>query len=203
MARGLVTGLLLAALTVACGSASPATTTPAIPSPTPVASPAATPSAPAEANAIVGSWHRPQTCQEMLAAFERARLAESNREFLQGNFFGGAAGPTTGDPCAGAAGPFEHSHFFTASGGFGSHDEKNAQVDDGDYVVVDPDTLSFPSHAREFGYAGHVLVDYTISGDAVTFDVVLPDPCGDQCVKAHAWALSAFASGPWVRGEVP
>jgi len=202
MARALVIGLL-AALTAACAGAPTATTTPAIRSSTPAASPVATRSASAEANAIVGSWHRAQTCQEMLAAFERARLAESQREFLQGNFFGGATGPTTGDPCAGAAGPFEHSHFFTASGGFGSHDEKNVQVDDGDYVVVDPDSLSFPSHAGEFGYAGDVLVDYTISGDVVTFDVAVPGSCTDHCAKAYAWALSAFASGPWVRGEVP
>jgi hypothetical protein len=139
----------------------------------------------------------------MLAAFERAGLAESHREWLQGNFFGGAAGPATGDLCAGAASPLEHSHFFTASGGFGSRDENNEQVDSGDYVVVDEDTLSFPSHAGEFGYSGDVLVDYTISGDEVTFNVVLPEGCAGGCAMAHAWALSAFASGPWVRGEIP
>lgn len=139
----------------------------------------------------------------MLAAFERAGLAESHRDWLQGNFFGGTAGPATGDSCAGAAGPLEHSHFFTTSGGFGSRDENNEQVDSGDYVVVDADTLSFPSHAGEFGYAGDVLVDYTISGDEATFNVVLPEGCADGCAMAHAWALSAFASGPWARGEIP
>jgi hypothetical protein len=140
----------------------------------------------------------------MLAAFERAGLAVSHRQWLQGNFYGGEPGPETGDPCADAEGPLEHSHFFTASGGFGSHDEHGEEVDGGDYEVVDADTLSFPSHASEFGYAGDVLVDYVVSdGDVVTFGVVLPEPCTGECAEAYAWALSAFASGPWERGEVP
>jgi hypothetical protein len=30
-----------------------------------------------------------------------------------------------------------------------------------------------------------------------------PDPCDKKCENAYAWALSAFASGAWQRGEVP
>jgi len=37
----------------------------------------------------------------------------------------------------------------------------------------------------------------------VTFDVALPGACVDACTDADAWALSAFSSGPWERGEVP
>jgi hypothetical protein len=33
---------------------------------------------------LVGSWHRAQTCKEMLAAFEKAGIAESHRDWLQG-----------------------------------------------------------------------------------------------------------------------
>ena len=54
------------------------------------------------------------------------------------------------------------------------------------------DTLSFPSHAQEFGYAGDVLVDYEIAGDTATFHVQLPDACEAACADAYAWALSAF-----------
>jgi hypothetical protein len=97
----------------------------------------------------------------------------------------------------------EHSHFFTDDGSFGSHDEHGEQVDDGDYDVVDGDTVAFPSHASEFGYDGDLTADYEISGDVITFDVVLPEPCEDTCKDAYAWALSAFASGPWTRGEAP
>ena len=152
---------------------------------------------------LIGSWHRAQTCAEMLAAFQQAGLAGSHREWLQGNFFGGAPGPTEGDVCEGALGPLEHDHFFTAAGGFGSHDENGEEVDGGDFEVVDDDTVSFPSHAVEFGYDGDLVVDYAVSGDVATFAVVLPESCVDTCADAYAWALSAFASGPWERGEVP
>jgi hypothetical protein len=139
----------------------------------------------------------------MKVAFAALGLEETHRGWLGGNFFGGAQPPLEGDVCEGAQGPLEHDHFFTESGRFGSHDENGEQVDDGDFEVVDGDALSFPSHAAEFGYDGEVLVDYTISGDVATFRVALPDPCHVSCQNAYAWALSAFASGPWTRGEVP
>jgi hypothetical protein len=69
--------------------------------------------------------------------------------------------------------------------------------------MVDDDTVSFPSHAAEFGYDGDLVVDYTGSGEVVTFDAALPGACVDACTDAYAWALSAFSSGPWERGEVP
>ncbi|HJU57337.1 MAG TPA: hypothetical protein VJ774_01210 [Actinomycetota bacterium] len=162
-----------------------------------------TPSEVAEGTELVGSWHRAQTCAEMLAAFDQAGLAKSHRDWLQGNFFGGEPGPARNDPCSGAEGPLEHDHFFTAAGAFGSHDQNGEVVDGGDYEFVDDDTVSFPSHAAEFGYDGDVVVDYEVSGDEVTFDVALPEACVDTCEDAYAWALSAFASGPWERGEVP
>jgi pimeloyl-ACP methyl ester carboxylesterase len=151
---------------------------------------------------LIGSWRRAQTCEEMLAAFEQAGLAETHVGWLQGNFFGGEPGPTSGDACEGAQGPLEHDHFFTAPSVFGSHDENGEEVDHGDFKVVDGDTVSFPSHAAEFGYEGDLVVDYTVDGEAVTFDVSLPEDCVDACADAYAWALSAFASGPWERGEV-
>jgi hypothetical protein len=162
-----------------------------------------TPSTDAATTELTGSWHRAQVCAEMLAAFDDAGLAESHRGWLQGNFYGGEQGPTKGDPCAGADGPLEHDHFFTAAGRFGSHDENGDEVDHGDYEVVDDDTVSFPSHATEFGYDGYLVVGYAVSGDVVTFNVALPEPCTDSCADAYAWALSAFASGPWDRGAVP
>ncbi len=103
----------------------------------------------------------------------------------------------------GCPGPLEHDHFFTEDGGFGSHDENGDAVDGGDYELVDENTVSFPSHAAEFGYEDDVVVDFTTDGDVATFSVVLPESCIDQCAEAYAWALSAFASGPWESGEVP
>jgi len=71
----------------------------------------------------------------------------------------------------------EHDHFFTNAGAFGSHNEHSEQVDSGDFEVVDDDTVSFPSHATEFGYDGDLVVDYSIDGDVVAFDVALPAQC--------------------------
>ena len=152
---------------------------------------------------LIGSWHRAQTCAEMLDAFQQAGLDESQIGWLQGNFFAGEPGPTEGDPCEGALGPLEHDHFFTADGEFGSHDENGEEVDSGDFEVIDDDTVSFPSHASEFAYDGDLVVDYSVTGDVTTFEVALPDSCLDTCADAYAWALSAFASGPWESGEVP
>ena len=161
------------------------------------------PSAAAIKSDVIGYWHRPQTCSEMLAAFEAAGFAQTHTGWLQGNFYGGEEGPTTGDLCAGAQGPLEHSHWFTEAGEFGSNDQAGQQVDSGDFVLVDSDTLSFPSHAAEFGYGGDVLVDFTVDDRVATFSVIVPEPCDDGCQNAHAWALSAFASGPWEAGDVP
>ena len=148
---------------------------------------------------INGTWHRAQTCAEVLDAFQDADLAESHRNWLAG-FFESEIVPSSGDPCAGALGPLEHSHFFTPQGEFGSHDENGEQVDNGDYAVTDSNTLSFPSHAAEFGYAGELKVDFVVTGDNVKFEVPLPPSCVDTCGDAHAWALSAFASGLWEVG---
>jgi hypothetical protein len=123
----------------------------------------------------------------MRSAFDKLGLAASHAD-------------TFADLCK-ATGPVEHSHFFTASGGFGSHDENGQRVDDGDYQVVDADTIAFPSHAREFSYSGELVVDYVIANDVATFTVRLPQPCDASCQDAYAWAASAFASGPWSRGK--
>ena len=208
-----VIAMVVVSLTIAAGcgddsdTASDVTTTaPVVTTPAPVVTtpaPISQSSTDSGTSELIGSWHRAQTCAEMLVAFQAAGLAESQIEWLQGNFFGGEPGPASGDPCDGAMGPLEHDHFFTSDGSFGSHDENGEEVDNGDFQVVDANTVSFPSHAAEFGYEGDLVVGYSIDGDAVTFDVAVPAQCEGGCALAHAWALSAFASGPWERGEVP
>jgi hypothetical protein len=105
MRNRIVIGVVLVSLTVASGcgddsdSASEVTTTQAT----------TTASTDRSTTGLIGSWHRAQTCAEMLAAFQAAGLAESHVGWLQGNFFAGESGPTTGDPCAGARGPLEHT----------------------------------------------------------------------------------------------
>lgn len=138
----------------------------------------------------------------MLAAFEAAGLAATKGIWIVGNWVGDPA-DIDWDPkdlCAGARPAEEHSHFFTADLRFGSYDAAGEQVDDGDYAVLDADTVSFPSHSTEFGYDGDILVDYAVTGDSATFTVQVPAACEAACLEAHAWALSAFFGGdPWVK----
>jgi Tol biopolymer transport system component len=138
-------------------------------------------------SAIVGTWHRMQTCDELMAAFRAAGLLESHRQWAD-------------DLCAETKFPTEHSHFFTADGKFGSYDQNGKQVDDGDYTVVG-DELRFPSHGRELGQGTEIVVRFRIEGDVATFDVKVPAACPDPCGLAYFWALSAFASGPWTRSH--
>ena len=201
MRNRILTGAVLVSLTVAACSDDSTTTDPTATSLTEETATSHATEGPT--TELIGSWHRAQTCAEMLAAFQEAGLAESHVGWLQGNFFGGEPGPTSGDPCAGAEGRLEHDHFFTEAGGFGSHDQNGEEVDHGDFEVVDDQTVSFPSHATEFGYDGDLIVGYTVDGDVVVFDVVVPESCVDRCADSYAWALSAFASGPWERGAVP
>lgn len=158
------------------------------------------PASPVAASTLVGSWTRTQDCEGQLAAFQDAGLAESHLEWVTGNWFPEGSEPDAERPCDGSRPAEEHSHFFTDAGGFGSTDAEGAQVDDGDYVLIDEDTVSFPSHATEFGYDGQVLVDVVIDGDSATFEVQIPEDCADSCADAYAWALSAFyQSATWHR----
>lgn len=181
------------------GDTAGGTSPPATPAPSETTSPAE----PVVTSEIVGYWHRAQSCQELLTAFQAAGLAESHAGWLQGNFYGGGEGPGSGDLCAGAEGPLEHSHWFTDDSEFGSHDQDGATVDGGDYALADSDTVTFPSHSAEFGYSGDIAVDFTVDEGIATFTVNIPDPCDASCQDAHAWALSAFASGPWAAGDIP
>jgi hypothetical protein len=163
-------------------------------SPTEEASPTAAPAA------IEGVWVRIQDCASHSRAFEDAGLSELQLDWVTGNWVPEGTEPDPADPCKGSRPPEEHSHFFTDTGEFGSSDAHGAQVDDGDYVLVDDDTLSFPSHAAEFGFDGEVLVDFAIAGDSAVFEVKLPSECADGCAIAYAWALSAFfGADPWAR----
>jgi hypothetical protein len=183
---------LCVVLITACGGSgptvSPATSTvPVSSAPTPSAF-AASPAA-----AIVGNWARVQSCQDQLAAFQAAGLAETHATWITENWLAAGASPSaSGDLCAGAKPPVEHLHFFTADGQFGSRDENGQQVDDGDYAIVDADTLAFPSHAHEFGYVGDLLVDFAVRDDQITFAVDMPPNCESACGDAYAWAISAF-----------
>lgn len=199
--------LLLGAILLCAACASPTATgaarTPAASAGVPATAP---PSGSTEASELppselVGSWTRVQTCKQQLAAFEAAGLARSHgSQWVRDNWAGSGKPGGSKDLCAGARPPEAHTHEFSPDGQFGSIDADGNQVDDGDYEVVDGDTVAFPSHASDFGYEGDLTVDYRVKDDMATFTVTLPADCTGACRDAYAWALSAFFDGrAWTR----
>ena len=191
-----VLGMMVLALILAgCGGAGPSggsAVAPATTEPSPGAGEAIASSDTSAAMPIVGEWVRTATCEEALTAFIEAGLDDQVEDWVVGNYVAEGAEAAPGDECANAKPAVPHSHFFTKDGAFGSRDEHGQQVDDGDYEVVDADTLSFPSATRDFGSDQDVLVDYAIEGDEVRFIVTVPASCEGGCRVAYAWALSAF-----------
>lgn len=148
---------------------------------------------------IVGNWVRDQSCDDHLAELQAAGFEDQVAWWVVGNWWGEHASKAPGDECESTI-PEEHSHFFTADGRFGSRDKDKFQVDGGDFVLIDPNTLVFPSHSAEFGYADDIVVDFTVTGDSVTFDVLVPAVCEGPCRMAYGWAMSAFFGPvPWTR----
>jgi hypothetical protein len=145
-------------------------------------------------NPIVGTWARVNSCTALVRALKGAGLADHLIDTLVGGgYFSAASQVRPATPCLGAHNK-KHSHFFTSTHAFGSYDERRKQVDDGDYKLVAPGTLSFPSHAKDFGYK--IAVRYTLTSGKLAFRVVVPKPCTGKCRDATAWALSAFYAGP-------
>jgi hypothetical protein len=146
------------------------------------------------ANPLVGTWQRTNSCTAFVDALTHAGLQDQITEWLVGaGYFHSKSQIDPNAPCKGARN-LKHSHFFTSKGKFGSRDQAGNQVDDGDYKIVAPGTLAFPSHVRDFGYK--IKVDYVIKGGKLRFDVVVPRPCPKKCHVATAWAISAFYPGP-------
>lgn len=140
---------------------------------------------------LVGTWQRVNSCASFVQAFKEAGLIDLAPEWLVGGgYFTSLDQIDSTDLCKGAT-EVLHSHFFTASGGFGSYDEKGRQVDNGSYQIVDNRTITFPS--------SDVTVHFSIEGDTLMFEVVVPEPCVGSCPEANAWALSAFYPGPFQR----
>jgi hypothetical protein len=146
------------------------------------------------ANLLAGTWQRTNSCTAFVKAMRHARLGRGLSEWLVGaGYFRSAKQIDPAAPCRHARN-VRHSHFFTATGGFGSRDEKGRQVDDGDYEIIAPHMLAFPSHAKEFGHK--VRVRYRITAGRLRFHVVVPRPCTGKCRDVTGWALSAFYAGP-------
>jgi hypothetical protein len=165
-------------------------------SPQPTASAVPTPS-PSPLPALVGQWELNRTCAAIVAALTKARLTDfipaSIPETLEGVPDNGPL-PKTWDPkrpCVNARPPTEHSHTFWADGAFNSFNENGQQVDEGTYQIVDDHTFAI----------GTETFQYTVAGDTIAFDVVIPKACTTrQCRDDLQWAFTvAYPGQIWRR----
>lgn len=147
-------------------------------------------------SALAGTWERETHCEELVAALNDAGLEQWVVEFVAGNgFVPGVRSPDQiadpENPCDGAV-PRMHSHFFTEDGAFGSLDWNGDPVDDGTYEVDGENRFIV---SKEFP---DVTFRYTIEGDTITFEPVIPE-CSPDCFEA-AWSVSvAYPGETWVR----
>ena len=90
----------------------------------------------AKSSPIVGRWQTVRTCQDIVGALKTAGLRPL-APVMVGDYFPNQTPQQLSKKknlCQGAK-PQIHSHFFTASGAFGSLDQHGEQVDDGTYQV--------------------------------------------------------------------
>jgi hypothetical protein len=176
-------------------------------SPTTAASPSAEASASASAPApaasqasIVGEWVGVHDCERIVTMLRGAKLEEFLPDAIYGN------GLISGDPQASALADPEHpcegavqrkhSHFFTASGEFGSKDFNGQPVDDGTYTLEGEDGLVI--NGSRFKYEIH--------GDELSLEPEPVDIAGcttRECRFPATWVLMVAMPGmTWKRGTI-
>lgn len=189
----------------ACGStatstgiAGPSSTAVGFPRSQPAATSTPNPS-PSVVSQLVGQWSLDKTCAMIVDALTKAGrtdlIALDVPELLKGSV--DDALPEDYDPahpCADALPPTEHSHTFWPDGSFNSYDQNGQQVDDGPYRLVDDHTFSI-------GEPVPMLFHFTVTGDSIAFDVVIPTSCtSEDCIHELAWAFSVANPGQtWTR----
>jgi hypothetical protein len=134
---------------------------------------------------IVGRWQQSHTCDELVSALNALGLGTLAPGTV-GDYFPDqtpeelAAKP---DICSGAV-PQLHSHFFTASGLFGSLDQFQNQVDDGTYVIVDSNTFMI----------GDATWDYSVQSNNLNLTPIITDKQRREALR-HPWD---FTTAGWM-----
>lgn len=153
---------------------------------------------------LVGQWQRVTTCKELVSDLKRAGLGATVAQAWVGqtsstgesSFKPGSPKPTRAHPCRGAIAR-KHSHFFTASGSFGSLDWQGGQVDDGSYRIANRTTMKIN------GVSFHFAVK---DGNTLSLAPVLTRAMIRRAVARPAgftpafWAVTvAYAGHTWKR----
>jgi hypothetical protein len=153
---------------------------------------------------LVGRWQRLTTCQQLVADLKQAGLGATVAQAWVGqtsstgesSFKPGSPKPTLAHPCTGAI-PRLHSHFFGASGRFGSLDWKGGQVDDGTYKIINERTFRIgPVHFRFRILKGNTLMLTPVLTKAMVRQAV----AHPQQFSPAFWAVTvAYAGDTWKR----
>lgn len=155
---------------------------------------------------LVGRWQQLHTCDNFVRALNQAGLgaivsnAVSNSDF----FFSGESAQQLAqkkDICSGAS-AISHFHFFSSTGEFGSLDENESQVDSGNYVIIDKNTLQISN--SDFSNA---TFNYTVTQtDTLQLEPVLTQAeiqqalaNPDQFTQAIWMITVAFPGTTWTR----
>lgn len=173
---GLWLSLSLALIAAGCGSDDSTSADDARPAATSAATEPSTGSV--GVAAIVGRWERVHACNELLNAFEEAGLRKLAPALIAEEYYTDtSAAELAGknDPCDGARAPFVHSHFFDGSGRFGSLDENENLVDEGQYETLDGQTI------RIGGDQG-VKFNYDIEGETLMLSPVITGPMAAEAL---------------------
>ncbi|HEV8281691.1 MAG TPA: hypothetical protein VGQ02_07540 [Candidatus Limnocylindrales bacterium] len=200
----IITVLVSASISVAGCSGSAASASAGSPSAPASLSPESSPSTAVSASpsqpAIVGEWVGVHDCERIVTMLTGAGLTEFVAEAVYGNGLVAADPHASGlkdqtHPCDGTV-QRQHSHFFTASGEFGSKDFNGQRVDDGSYTLEGDDVVVI--NGKRF--------TYQINGDELSLE---PEPvdvsgCTDrECRFGATWVLMvAMPGSTWTRGEL-
>jgi hypothetical protein len=150
------------------------------------------------ASPVIGEWERIVTCQERVAALERAGLGQFAAEHVAGNehvpgvSFDEPELIDPKQPCRGAV-PREHGHSFTPDGLFGSTDHAGQQVDEGTFELVDAHTIVITNPDAS------VTFNFKIKRGELFLAPVMPACVKRGCWEAQ-WAVAVASPGhPWRR----
>jgi hypothetical protein len=201
---------MLAAWSIFAASCSGSSASPQPGSPSTPPSPSSAPSLSATAStvasaspsqpAIVGEWVGVHDCERIVALLTGAGLAEFLADAVYGNGLVAGDPQASGlkdpaHPCDGAV-QRKHSHFFTASGEFGSKDFNGERVDDGSYTLEGDDVVVI--NEKRF--------TYKIKGDELSLEPEPVDISGcttRECRFDATWVLMVAMPGTtWTRGEL-
>src|SRR5215203_5737413 len=140
-------------------------------------------------NPLVGDWRRIRKCDEYVSEMKQADLADqigSHQDLLAefGAGDGDQGSQDSDDTCQGVNGRLPHDHIFYKDGRFASVNQNGEFVDDGHYKLPDDRTFVF-GDPPEDGITVHFRFSDDL--DTITFDVVIPETCSQNCREDTAY----------------